>query len=104
MAKIIILGNLTSDAEVKSTVRADKPAEFVTFRVAENEKRGDESIPTYYDVTMGKTDVLEYLKKGQKVQVIGNFRFSLGEGKDGRSYPNLQVSALSVELAGKKPE
>ena len=53
---------------------------------------------------MGKTGVLEYLKKGQKVQVIGNFRFSLGEGKDGRSYPNLQVSALSVELAGKKPE
>jgi single-stranded DNA-binding protein len=104
MAKIIILGNLAADAEVKSTVRADKPAEFVTFRVAENEKRGDENIPTYYDVTMGKTGVFEYLKKGQKVQVIGNFRFSLGEGKDGRSYPNLQVNALSVELAGRKPE
>lgn len=104
MAKIIILGNLTADAEVKSTTRAGKPAEFVTFRVAENEKRGDESIPTYYDVTMGRTGVLEYLKKGQKVQVIGNFRFSMGEGKDGRSYPNLSVTALSVELAGKKAE
>ena len=104
MAKIIILGNLTADAEAKSTVKNDKTVEFVTFSVAENERRGDENISTYYDVMMGKTGVLEYLKKGQKVQVIGNFRFSLGEGKDGRSYPNLQVSALSVELAGKKPE
>ena len=104
MAKIIILGNLTSDAEVKSVVRAGAPAEFVTFHVAENDRRGDESTPTYYDVTMGKTGVLEYLKKGQKVLVVGNFRFSMGEGKDGRTYPNLSVNAFSVDLAGKKPE
>ena len=52
---------------------------------------------------MGKTGVLEYLKKGQKVQVIGNFRFSM-TNKDGRSFPNLQVNALSVELVGKKAE
>ena len=104
MAKIIILGNLVADAEVKTATRNDKISEFVTFRVAENERRGDENIPTYYDVTMGKTGVLEYLKKGQKVQVIGSFRFSLGEGTDGRQSPNLSVSALSVELAGKKPE
>ena len=50
-----------------------------------------------------KTGVLEYLKKGQKVQVIGNFRFSM-TNKDNRSFPNLQVNALSVELVGKKAE
>ena len=103
MAKIIILGNLTADAEAKSTVKNDKTVEFVTFSVAENERRGDENVPTYYDVMMGKTGVLEYLKKGQKVQVIGNFRFSMTT-KDGRSFPNLQVNALSVELVGKRAE
>lgn len=103
MAKIIILGNLTADAELKSTVKNDRTVEFVTFSVAENERRGDENVPTYFDVMMGKTGVLEYLKKGQKVQVIGNFRFSM-TNKDGRSFPNLQVNALSVELVGKKAE
>ena len=43
MAKIIILGNLTADAELKSTVKNDRTVEFVTFSVAENERRGDES-------------------------------------------------------------
>ena len=44
MAKIIILGNLTADAELKSTVKNDRTVEFVTFSVAENERRGDENI------------------------------------------------------------
>ena len=103
MAKIIILGNLTADAELKSTVKNDKTVEFVTFSVAENERWGDESISTYYDVMMGKTGVLEYLKKGQKVQVIGNFRFSV-TNKDGRSFPNLQLNSFRVELVGKKSD
>ena len=104
MAKIIILGNLAADAEVKTANRAGKATEFVTFRMAENEKRGDESVTTYYDVTMGKTGVLEYLKKGQKVLVFGGCRFTIGEGKDGKNYPNISVNAFSVELVGKKAE
>jgi single-stranded DNA-binding protein len=100
MQQIFIVGNLTRDAEAKSTTRQGVKSEFVSFTVACNEQSGDSDSATFYDVTMPKTAVLDYLKKGQKVAVSGRFQFSLSKDDNGKEWPHLNVRAQSVELAG----
>lgn len=101
MQIISILGNLTKDAELKSTTRQGVKNEFIAFTVACNENKGDEESATFYDVTCAKSSVLEYLKKGQKVAVVGRFRFVVTKDQNGKEYPHLNVGAFSVELAGR---
>lgn len=103
MQQIMIIGRLAADAAVKSATRNGTKSEFVAFKVLVNEKSGDETITTGYDVTMAKTGVFEHLKKGTLVFVNGKFRHVLTE-KDGKTYANLNVGALTVELLGGKKQ
>ena len=69
MQIIFITGHLTKDAVLKSTTTQGLKREFVSFSVACNEQRGDERSTTFYDVTMPKTGVLDFLKQGTKVNI-----------------------------------
>lgn len=100
MQQIFLIGNLTADAEVKSATRNGNKSEFVSFKLACNEQIGDEKTTTYYDVTMARTGVFDFLKKGQKVGVVGRFKFTVSRDGNGKEYPHLNVSASGVELAG----
>ena len=106
MQNIMLIGRLTEDAVVKSTTRQGVKNEFVSFSLACNEERGDERSATFYDVTMPKTGVVDYLKKGQMVSILGRFRFNMTEDKEGKKWPHLNVSVMDIQLtgSGKKPE
>lgn len=104
MQIILITGRLTEDAALKVSVKQGVKNEFVSFSVACNEDRGDEHSATFYDVVMSKTNVLEFLKKGQQVSIVGRFRFSVTADDKGKQYPHLNVSVMQLELiGGKKP-
>lgn len=100
MQNIQLIGRLVDDAAVKSTTRQGVKNEFVAFTVACNEDRGDERSATFYDVVMNKTGVLEYLKKGQMVYILGRFRFTVSNDEQGKSYPHLNVSVMDIQLVG----
>ncbi|MBO5423750.1 MAG: single-stranded DNA-binding protein, partial [Fibrobacteraceae bacterium] len=74
MLQATAIGHIGGDAEVKST----NGKEFTTFRIAHTDKWTDESgqehtNTQWIDCTMnGKPAVLEWLKKGQMVCVMGN--------------------------------
>ena len=94
LQKIDLIGNIVADAE---TFSAKEGREMISFKVAANEKSGEESRVTYYDVRMGKSGILPYLKKGTAVYVSG--RLSLGAiAKDGKAYLNASVNAKDVIL------
>lgn len=102
MQKIFISnGHLTDDAELKCVEKQGKKSEFISFRVAVNEKYGNTETATFFEVTYVKSGIIDYLKKGQAVNIIGNFRFRQDE-KDGKSYFHLIVRATDIELAGSK--
>ncbi len=103
MQHITIIGNLTKDAELRTTSRQGVKSEFVSFTVACNEQRGDEKATTFFEVTSAKTGVFDYLKKGQKVCVIGNFRFNKTKDANGKEYDHLNIAAYGLELAGSLP-
>lgn len=67
MQKVMIIGNLGRDAEVKEV----NGNQFVSFTIADTNKRKTAAgevveSTTWYDCTMNKTNVFPYLKKGSK--------------------------------------
>ena len=104
MQFIHIQGNLTADAQLKKTVVQGKETEFVSFSVAVNEKYNGNEEATFYDCTMAKTGIFEFLKKGQKVNIAGplRFRMTTTTDKNGKqvSYPHLNVRCFQIELSG----
>lgn len=94
LQKIDLIGNLTKDAEVK---KRNDGSEYILFTVAANETSGDAKRTTYYDVSLGKSGVLDYLKKGQQVFVSGRLSIYQAE-KEGKSYLNIHVAAKDLIL------
>lgn len=106
MQKIFITGNLVSDAECKTRKDAngEPGSEFIVFKVACNNRFGEVTETNYYEVTYRKTNVFDYLKKGQPVTVSGSLRVVKSTGNDGQQYLNLHIYNAEVELSGKKSE
>lgn len=99
---IHVAGNIVEDAELKKS--KDGNSQFITFRVAVNEKKGDDTRTTYYDVTHPSTGVYHFLKKGKSVTVIGPVSIWQSTGQDGKSYLNAHISAKIIDLSGSKEQ
>ena len=89
-----IIGNIVADGETRT--RKDG-GEYIAFRVAVNENRGEEKKTQFYDVFCQSSGVIKYLKKGQKVFVSGHLGLS-SSIKDGIAYVNASISAKEVEI------
>lgn len=102
MQIITICGNLAEDAIAKA--RKDDPSkEFIAFKVMVNETYGNEKTTTAFDVIYSKTKIFDYLKKGQKVIVVGDLTVTQNT-KDGITYTNLSIRPHRIELAGQAPK
>ena len=94
MQIIFITGNLAADCEI---VKGKDDAEFVRFNVAVNDaKAGSDEKPTYYNCRMAKTGVVERLKKGRYVALVGNLRISKNV-KDDKTFTNLDLWVQSLD-------
>lgn len=92
MQTLTLWGHLTADAEV----RMIGDTERICFTVAANGGDGADST-TFYSCTMRRTNVLNYLKKGVKVVLIGEQRVKVTE-KGGRTFFNLNVHVDRLRL------
>lgn len=101
MQKIFLEGRLGRNAEVKESSNGNK---FVRFTMAVNWRKGSskDEKTTWYDVSSfnpaytGK--LVDYLKSGTAVIVVGDVEPELREGKDGKAYLNIAVKANSIEF------
>lgn len=100
MLQFTILGNLGADAEKKEY--NGRP--FVSFRVAHSEKRQDGTQATTWVSCVMNGDggnVLQYLKRGQKVFVQGRGRVkTFSSPKTHQIEAGLDLSVDRVELCG----
>ncbi|MBQ8535789.1 MAG: single-stranded DNA-binding protein [Clostridia bacterium] len=105
MNKLIIIGNLTRDPEVRYTSDGKKVA---TFTVAVNRrKQKDHPEADYFRVSAwdGLAEVCgKWLTKGKKVCVIGPVRCRVFEGQDGGAKAALEVTAYELELLSPKEQ
>ena len=104
MNRLTIIGNLTKDPEKRATQTGKLVA---AFTVAVNEGRGENKTTTFFNCTAWEKTaeaVLKFLKKGNKVAVVGPVSaraYNPNTGGDPRAV--LEVNAREVEfLSGKE--
>lgn len=100
MQQAVIRGNLVKDAELVTFGERQQ----VKFTVACNEGKNEKKVTTYYDVLSYATHVQPYLTKGKDVIVTGRLSVRTSQGKDGKTYVNLNVFADNVELCGRRED
>src|SRR5918996_916420 len=107
--KVILLGNLTRDPEVRYTPKGTAVTELgmAVNRVytAENGEKREET--TFVDVTLwGRTAEIagEYLKKGRPVFIEGRLQLDTWDDKQtGQKRTKLRVVGESMQLLGGRP-
>ena len=102
--RVVISGNLTRDAELKSTRSGSC---VLNFTIAVNDRRKNaqsgqwEDVPNYVDCVMfGKRaeGIEPYLRKGIKVCIEGKLRWSKFETSAGDTREKLEVIVDELEL------
>jgi single-strand DNA-binding protein len=107
--KVILLGNLTRDPEIRYTPKGTAVTEIglAVNRVytAENNEKREET--TFVDVTLwGRTAEIagEYLKKGRPCLIEGRLQLDSWEDKQsGQKRSKLKVVGEALQLLGSRP-
>lgn len=103
MFNVIAIGNIGGDAEVRN----EGGNEFVSFRVAHNDKYTDSdgvvhTSTQWIDCSMnGRPNVLPWLKAGQMVMVMGTASLRIYDSaKDHCKKAGIRVNVRTLELLG----
>ena len=102
--KVIILGNLTRDPELRSTQSGQQIAKFgmaINRKFSAGGEKREETC--FVDLTAwGKqAEILhQYTKKGSALLVEGRLSFSTWEGKDGKKRSKLEVVVENFQFIG----
>ena len=104
MNKIILIGNLTSDPELRGTPTGHK---VCSFGIAVNDRRGGEQNTQFFRVSvwdkMGES-CQTYLSKGKKVFVSGPLTVRTYSKHDGSTGVSLEITANDVEFLSPREE
>ena len=103
--KIILVGNLGRDPELRYTPQGDA---VCSFSMATNERRKDKSgemqdQTTWFRVTLwGKKEeaASQYLVKGRSVYIEGRLRVEEWTDKDGNPRHSLEVNGTEMQFIG----
>ena len=97
MNKLVAIGNLTRDPELRSTPNG---IPVCTFTIAVNGRKSDEA-STFFRVTAWRQlgeNCNRYLTKGKKVFVSGPVSVSTYTAKDGTTRASMEITAEDVEF------
>ena len=102
MKKTVIIGNLGQDAQIKATQQG---TQYLAFSVAVTEKRNGQETTTWFSCSgWGERFVSgqlgQYLKKGTKVYIEGNYSPSLFQRQDGTTDISHNLMVNQLELLG----
>jgi single-strand DNA-binding protein len=106
--KVLLMGNLTRDPELRFTSNGSALAKF-GLAVNRKYKAGEEwkEEVCFVDITVwGKQaeNCAEYLSKGRPVFIEGRLQFSSWETDDGQKRNKLEVVANTVQFLGGRSE
>lgn len=95
MQKIILCGNVGKDSEIVKFGERER----LKFSLACTTR---DKVTTWYEVLSNATKLQQYITSGSKLIVIGDFAAKTSQGRDGKTYINLNVYAESIEFVGSK--
>jgi single-strand DNA-binding protein len=105
--KIIIVGNLGRDPELRYTPQGNA---VCSFSVATNEKRKDKNgelqdVTTWFRITLWNKqaeNASKYLTKGRPVYIEGRLRIEEYTDRDGNNRQSLEVTATDMQFIGSR--
>lgn len=101
MQNITITGRLTSDASLYKSEKSDTT--FMRCTIAVNAFWGDAKTTTFYKISIPKSGVFDYLKKGTAVAVNGELRIGMYTKED-KTGLDINIDKARIELVGSKPQ
>jgi len=107
--KVILLGNLTRDPELRYTPQGAAVCEFALSLnyVYTNKQTGQkvEEVSFIDLVAWGKTGetIAEYMKKGRQILIEGRLKQDRWEAQDGKKMSKVRVTVESFQFVGSKP-
>ncbi len=107
--KIIIVGNLGRDPELRYTPQGTA---VCNFSMATNEKRRDKSgemqdVTTWFRITLWNRqaeNASKYLQKGGSVYIEGRLKLDEWTDRDGNTRQTLDVTATEMQFLGGRQE
>jgi len=108
MNKVLLIGNLTQDPDIRSLTSGTPVAEFglaVNRRYKDrNGERQEETLFVQVECWGRLADFCrDWLKKGRRVFVEGRLKLDSWEGKDGAKRTRIKVRADRVQFADFRP-
>jgi len=108
MNKVILMGRLTKDPEVRYSQSAT-PVAVARYALAVNrrfKRQGEQEADFINCVALGKSGEFaeKYFKKGQMVGVVGRLQVRSWEGKDGNKHWTTEVVVEEQYFTGGKKE
>lgn len=114
MNKIILIGNLTRDPELRSVNTANGPVSVCDFTIAVNRRgmrnqqnNGQQGDADFFRITTWRVQAencAKYLAKGRKVFVSGPLSARTYQANDGSTRVSLEVTADEVEFLSARGE
>ena len=110
--KVILIGNVGQDPEVRYTGDVNNGAKVATIRLATSERYRDrngniQEHTEWHTVVVWRNtaDVVEkYVKKGPQLYVEGKIRTRSWEDQTGNKRYTTEIMADTLQLLGRKPE
>ena len=101
MNKLIIIGNLTKDPELLETPSGISYTKF-TVAVSRNYTNSDGERETdFFDITAWRERAelcVKYLRKGNKVGIVGSVQFRTYEDDDGNKHKITEIKVDEIEF------
>ena len=100
MNKVILIGRLTKDPELRFT--AGSGMAVSRFTVAVNRRKKEDGADFINCVSFGKTaeTIAQYFTKGRQIAVAGNIRTGIYDAQDGTKRYTTDVAVESFEFVG----
>ena len=100
MNRLMIIGNLTRDPELRTTTAGDSVCSF-SVAVNRRRRRDEQDVADYFNVSAWRElgeNCAKYLAKGRKVCVIGPVSNRVYQRSDGSYGASMEIQASEVEF------
>ena len=106
--KVMLMGNLTRDVELRYTPQGTALAEFSlaisrSWKGTDGEKKDEVTFVDCQAWARGAEVISQYTKKGAPLYVEGRLKLEQWEGKDGQKRSRMRVVVESFQFLGSKP-
>lgn len=106
MNKVILIGRLTKDPEIRTTSTGKKVASF-SIAISDGKDSSGQDITQFFDVSAWDklADITEsYIKKGTRVAIVGSLRTRVWEDQNNIKRKSTDITAREIEILTSRAE